>query len=54
MISIPKNKIAVIDGIHDCIIVDSGESLLICKKSEEQKIRQFVNDIKIKKGDSYV
>lgn len=54
MISLPPQKIAVIDGISDCIIVDSGESLLICKKADEQKLRQFVNDIKIKKGDSYV
>jgi ammonia channel protein AmtB len=25
--------------------------LLICKKDDEQEIKQYVNDIKIKKGD---
>lgn len=54
MVSIPKNKIAVVEGLHDYIVVDSGESILICKKTDEQRIRQFVNDIKIKKGDSFV
>ena len=54
IISVPKNKIAVIEGLHDFIVVDSGESILICKKADEQRIRQFVNDIKMKKGDSYV
>jgi mannose-1-phosphate guanylyltransferase len=54
MISVPQSKIAVIEGLHDFIVVDSGECLLICKKSDEQRIRQFVNDIKLKKGDSYV
>lgn len=54
IVSIPKNKIAVIEGLKDYIVVDSGVSILICKKSDEQRIRQFVNDIKMKKGDSYV
>jgi len=27
---------------------------LICKKSDEQQIRQIVNDIKIKKGEDYI
>lgn len=48
MITLPNNKIAVVDGLHDYIIVDSGDKLLICKKENEQKIRQFVNDIKLK------
>jgi len=54
MISIPKNKLAVIDGVDDCIIVDSGDKLLITKRSHEQNIRKFVNDITIKNGDAFM
>jgi mannose-1-phosphate guanylyltransferase len=27
---------------------------LVCKKEDEQQIRQFVNDVKMVKGDSFV
>lgn len=54
VINIPTEKLVVVQGLDGFIVVDSGESLLICKKEEEQRIRQFVNDIQIKKGDSFV
>lgn len=54
LIRVPNGKLAVIQGLEDYIVVDSGESLLICKKEDEQKIRQFVNDIKLKFGENYV
>lgn len=54
MVSIPDKKLAVIDGLENFIVVDSADRLLICKREDEQKIRQFVNDIKFKKGDSYI
>ena len=54
VVSIPKKKLAVIDGLDNFIVVDSADRLLICKREDEQKIRQFVNDIKFKKGDSYI
>lgn len=54
VISIPDSKLAVIDGLDNYIVVDSADRLLICKREDEQKIRQFVNDIKFKKGDSYI
>lgn len=54
VVSIPNKKLAVIDGLENFIVVDSADRLLICKREDEQKIRQFVNDIKFKKGDSYI
>lgn len=52
--NIPSGKMVVAQGLDGYIVVDSGESLLICKRNEEQRIRQFVNDIQLKKGDSFV
>lgn len=53
MISVPKNKMVVIQGLDDYIVVESDNILLICKKRDEQKIKQFVNDIKTEKGDKF-
>ncbi len=45
MISNPTDKLVVIDGLEDYIVVNSASALLICKKEDEQKIKQFVNDL---------
>lgn len=54
ILSLPNKKVFVANGLEDFIVVESDDMLLICKKDEEQQIRQFVNDIKIQKGDEYI
>lgn len=54
LISLPDGKIAVIQGLEDSIVVDSEDVLLICKKKEEQRIKQFVSDVKLEKGEKYI
>jgi mannose-1-phosphate guanylyltransferase len=54
IISAPKQKLLVIEGLKDYIIVDTKDVLLICKKENEQQIRQFVNDVKMTKGDRFI
>jgi mannose-1-phosphate guanylyltransferase len=54
MILVPDEKLVVIQGLNDYIVVESNNTLLICKKRDEQKIKQFVTDIKSKKGDKYI
>ena len=44
----------VIQGLEDYIIIDNKNTLLICKKEDEQQIKQFVSDIKRDKGNEYV
>ncbi len=52
--AVPGEKLVVVDGLHDYIIADSGDVLLICPKSEEQRIKLMVNDVKEKYGDKYL
>lgn len=52
IINVPAEKVAVVQGLKDYIIVDSGDALLICPKNNEQQIRQFTNDINSEFGDS--
>ncbi|MDP4267717.1 MAG: mannose-1-phosphate guanylyltransferase [Bacteroidota bacterium] len=54
IISVPKDKLVVIEGLTDYIVAESKNILLICKKTDEQKIREFVNDVKIIKGEQFV
>jgi mannose-1-phosphate guanylyltransferase len=54
IVNIPDNKLAVLHGLDDYIVVESDNILLICKKEEEQKIKEFVNDVRMKKGEDYI
>jgi mannose-1-phosphate guanylyltransferase len=53
MIRLPKDKIAVIDGLKDYIIVDKEEVLMICPKSKEQTIKSVLAEVKKRFGDQY-
>ncbi|MFO7754904.1 MAG: mannose-1-phosphate guanylyltransferase [Bacteroidales bacterium] len=54
IIKLPEGKIAVVQGLKDYIVVDAGDVLLIVKRSEEQDIKQYIEDIRDKMGDSYI
>lgn len=49
-----KNKLAVIQDLDGYIIAESDNVLLICKKDDEQRIRQYVIDAQLNFGDEYV
>jgi len=53
IVNVPKDKLVVLQGLEDCIVVESDNILLVCKKQEEQKIKQFVNDIKLTKEEKF-
>ena len=54
IVNIPKDKVVVLQGLNDYIVVESENILLVCRKTDEQQIRQFVNDVRLKKGEKYV
>ena len=54
VINLPPTHLAVVHGLDGFIVVESDGILLICKKDDEQRIRDFVNDVKIKKGEEYI
>ncbi|HRY32637.1 MAG TPA: mannose-1-phosphate guanylyltransferase [Bacteroidales bacterium] len=54
IINLPKDKLAVLQGLDAYIVVENDNILLVCRKSDEQQIRQFVNDVMVEKGDRYV
>jgi mannose-1-phosphate guanylyltransferase len=50
----PDNKVVVLQGLEDYIVVESENVLLVCRKADEQQIRQFVNDVRMEKGEQFV
>jgi mannose-1-phosphate guanylyltransferase len=53
IINVPHDKLVVLQGLDDYIVVESDDILLVCKKEDEQKIKQFVADIKASKDEKY-
>jgi mannose-1-phosphate guanylyltransferase len=54
MVHVPNNKLVLLQGLNDYIIVDTEDVLMICKKEKEQEIKQYVAEIKRNKGDKYL
>lgn len=54
IIDISNEKVAVIQGLEDFIVAESEDVLMICCRKDEDQIKKFVTDVRIKKGDSLV
>jgi mannose-1-phosphate guanylyltransferase len=54
IVNMPHDKLVVLQGLDDYIVVEAENILLICRKQDEQQIRQFVNDVKANKGERFV
>jgi mannose-1-phosphate guanylyltransferase len=54
IVNVAKDKLVVLQGLEDYIVVESDGILLICKKEDEQQIKTFVNDVKVVKGEKFV
>ena len=53
LIRTKHEKIVVVDGLNDYIIVDKDEVLLIFPKSKEQDIKKVLQKVKDKFGEQY-
>ncbi len=54
MVHVPDNKLVLLQGLKDYIVVDTKDVLMICKKDKEQEIKEYVAEIKRNKGDKYL
>lgn len=53
VVTLPEGHLAVIEGLDDMIVAQNGQVLLICRKQDEQSLRQIVADIDAKFGGKY-
>ena len=45
IVVLESGKVAIVQGVDDMIIAEESGALLICKKAEEQRIKQFVSEL---------
>jgi len=54
MVHAPEKKLVILQGLEDFIVVDTKDALLICEKEKEQEIKDYVAEVKRKKGDKFL
>lgn len=54
MVNVPKDKLVILQGLHDYIVVESNNILLVCPRAQEQSVKQIVADIKSKHGAKFI
>lgn len=52
-INVPSEKLVVIDGLKDCIIVESDNMLMILKNENEQELKNFLKAVEKKSPDFF-
>ena len=53
LIKTPHERLVVVQGLEGYIVAEHDNVLLICQRSEEQRVKDFVADVKSKKGNGY-
>lgn len=54
MVHVPDNKLVLLQGLEDYIVVDTKDVLMICKREKEQEIKDYVAEIKRNKGERFL
>lgn len=54
MIKAPNDKLLVVQGLQQYIVIDTNDVLLICERNREQQIKEYVAEVKRNKGDKYL
>lgn len=54
MVKAPDDKLVVLQGLEQFIVIDTPDVLLICERNREQQIKEYVAEVKRNKGDKYL
>ncbi len=52
IVNVQDDKVVVLQGLKDYIVVQNDNVILVCRREEEQKIKQFVNEIRTEIGNT--
>lgn len=50
----PKDKLIIVQGLQNYLVTECDNVLLICKRDNEEKFRDFVADVKENKGKEFL
>ncbi len=51
IVNVQDDKLVVLQGLEDYIVVQNDNIILVCRREEEQKIKQFVNQVRTEIGE---
>ncbi len=54
MIKAPDEKLVLLQGLEQFIVIDTPDILLICERSKEQQIKDYVAEVKRNKGERFL
>ena len=54
MIKAPDDKLLVLQGLENFIVIDTDDILLICERNREQQIKDYVAEVRRNKGDRFL
>ncbi len=54
MLKAPDDKLVVVQGLENFIVIDTEDVLLICERNREQQIKDYVAEVKRNKGEKYL
>jgi mannose-1-phosphate guanylyltransferase len=54
MVNVPSKKLVILQSLHNYIVVEANNTLLICPRTEEQNIKNIVADVKVKYGNKFI
>jgi mannose-1-phosphate guanylyltransferase len=54
MVNVPGEKLVILQGLHDYIVVEANNTLLICPRDQEQNVKKVVADVKQQFGAKYI
>ena len=53
LVNVPKNKLVLLDGLKDYIVVESEDMLMILKSSNEQELKNYLKVIETERPDFF-
>ncbi|WP_205504072.1 mannose-1-phosphate guanylyltransferase [Rufibacter psychrotolerans] len=54
IIKTPENQLVVVQGLQDYIVASHDNVFMVCRREDEQKVKDFVADAKAMKGQNFI
>lgn len=54
LIQLPHEKLVVVEGLNDFVVMEHDDVLLICPRAKAGNIRKYVNDVQVHLGDELI
>jgi mannose-1-phosphate guanylyltransferase len=54
MVRAPEHKLVILQGLEQYVVIDTPEVLLICERSKEHQIKDYLAEVKRNKGEKFL